>query len=155
MPILYGAPSACFVPMCPAHKRIWRSANSSKRYGYPNELSGGQKQRVALARAFAGKPDLLLCDEVTSALDVSVQASVLELLTELTQQTKTAVVFVSHDLAVVRTIAHRTLVMRDGSVVEEGNTDQLFAAPTAAYTRELLSAIPTVKPDAEAHATPA
>jgi peptide/nickel transport system ATP-binding protein len=122
---------------------------------YPNELSGGQKQRVALARAFAGKPDLLLCDEVTSALDVSVQASVLELLTELTQQTKTAVVFVSHDLAVVRTIAHRTLVMRDGSVVEEGNTDQLFAAPTAAYTRELLSAIPTVKPDAEAHATPA
>jgi oligopeptide/dipeptide ABC transporter ATP-binding protein len=109
---------------------------------YPGELSGGQKQRVALARAFAAQPAVLLCDEVTSALDVSVQASVLETLAELIRLTRTAVVFVSHDLAVVRTIATRTLVMRDGELVEAGETTELFAHPTAAYTQELLSAIP-------------
>ena len=116
---------------------------------YPAELSGGQKQRVALARAFAAKPALLLCDEVTSALDVSVQASVLETLAELIRATKTAVVFVSHDLAVVRTIAARTLVMRNGAIVEEQATDQLFAHPKAAYTQELLSAIPSVGPQSQ------
>jgi peptide/nickel transport system ATP-binding protein len=109
---------------------------------YPGELSGGQKQRVALARAFAAQPAVLLCDEVTSALDVSVQASVLETLADLIRLTRTAVVFVSHDLAVVRTIATRTLVMQDGVLVETGETTELFAHPTAAYTQKLLSAIP-------------
>lgn len=112
---------------------------------YPGELSGGQKQRVALARAFAARPAVLLCDEVTSALDVSVQASVLEMLADLVQVTRTAVVFVSHDLAVVRTIAARTLVMHRGVIVEERRTDQLFTNPTADYTKELLSAIPSVR----------
>lgn len=111
---------------------------------YPGELSGGQKQRVALARAFAAQPVVLLCDEVTSALDVSVQASVLEMLADLVRDTRTAVVFVSHDLAVVRTIAARTLVMHNGVVVEQRETVDLFANPTDAYTRELLSAIPSV-----------
>lgn len=107
----------------------------------PGELSGGQKQRVVLARAFAARPALLLCDEVTSALDVSVQASILELLAELIARTHVAVVFVSHDLGVVRTIAGRALVMRDASVCEEGTVEQLFSAPSHAYTRELLGAV--------------
>jgi peptide/nickel transport system ATP-binding protein len=111
-------------------------------YRYPAELSGGQRQRVALARAFAARPSLLLCDEVTSALDVSVQATILELISELTEQTGTAVIWVSHDLAVVRTIAHRALVMREGEVCEEGETDELFTAAQHPYTKELLAAIP-------------
>ena len=109
---------------------------------YSSELSGGQKQRVALARGFAARPSLLLCDEVTSALDVSVQATILELLAELAQKFATAVIFVSHDLAVVRTIAGRALVMKDGEVREQGETERLFVSPRDPYTRELLSAIP-------------
>jgi ABC-type glutathione transport system ATPase component len=109
---------------------------------YASELSGGQKQRVALARGFAARPSLLLCDEVTSALDVSVQATILELLAELAETFETAVIFVSHDLAVVRTIATRALVMKDGEVREQGETERLFVSPQDPYTRELLSAIP-------------
>ena len=109
---------------------------------YPWELSGGQKQRVALARAFAARPTLLLCDEVTSALDVSVQATVLDLILELSRQSDTAVVFVSHDLAVVRTVASRALVMRNGEICEQGPVEKLFAAPEHPYTAELLAGIP-------------
>jgi peptide/nickel transport system ATP-binding protein len=109
---------------------------------YATELSGGQKQRIALARAFAARPSLLLCDEVTSALDVSVQATIIELIAELAARYGTAVIFVSHDLAVVRTIAGRAIVMRNGEVCEAGETEQLFVAPSHPYTRELLAAIP-------------
>lgn len=112
------------------------------RERYPHELSGGQKQRVAIARAFAAKPSVLLCDEITSALDVSVQAAILELLAELSVQTGTAVVFVAHDLAVVRTIASRTVVMRQGEVCEAGSTDEIFRTPQNPYTQALLNAIP-------------
>ena len=119
-------------------------------YRYPAELSGGQRQRVALARAFAPKPSLLLCDEVTSALDVSVQATILELIADLSERTHTAVIWVSHDLAVVRTIANRAIVMRDGEVCEEGDTDELFTAARHPYTRELLAAIPELLPAATA-----
>ncbi len=111
-------------------------------YRYPVELSGGQRQRVALARAFAPRPSLLLCDEVTSALDVSVQATILRLIAELSEQTHTAVIWVSHDLAVVRTIADRALVMRDGEVCEEGATRDLFSSARHPYTQQLLAAIP-------------
>jgi peptide/nickel transport system ATP-binding protein len=111
-------------------------------YRYPAELSGGQRQRVALARAFAARPEVLLCDEVTSALDVSVQATILELIAELSEKTETAVIWVSHDLAVVRTIADRALVMKDGEVCEEGHTDELFVAAKHTYTKQLLAAIP-------------
>lgn len=112
---------------------------------YPSELSGGQKQRIALARAFAGTPRVLLCDEVTSALDVCVQASVLEMLADLAETTGTAVIFVSHDLGVVRSIARRTLVMHRGIVVEQNSTDSLFTAPAEEYTRGLISAIPSIR----------
>jgi len=111
---------------------------------YPSELSGGQQQRVAIARAFAARPSLLLCDEVTSALDVSVAATIIELLRELTSSSGTAVIFVSHDLAVVRTLADRAIVMRDGKMCEQGSTERLFRAPEHPYTVELLSSIPDI-----------
>jgi len=116
---------------------------------YPAQLSGGQKQRVALARAFAADPEVLLCDEVVSALDVSVQASILELLAALASEHGTAVLFVAHDLAVVRSIADRVCVMRSGAVREEAPRDEIFERPSDAYTRQLLAAVPKPARNAE------
>jgi len=107
---------------------------------YPHEFSGGQRQRIAIARAVILRPDLLLLDEPTSALDVSVQQQVLELLTELQQRLGLSYLFITHDLAVIRAMAHRVMVMKDGGVVECAETEQLFSAPQADYTRELLDA---------------
>jgi peptide/nickel transport system ATP-binding protein len=109
---------------------------------YPHQLSGGEKQRVAIARAFASHPKLVICDEITSSLDVSVQAAVIELLLELQSRHGTAYLFITHDLNLVRQIAHRIAVMYRGDLVELMTIDELAAGPRHPYTRALMDAIP-------------
>ena len=108
----------------------------------PRQLSGGQKQRIGVARAFAGRPRVIIADEPMSALDVSVQAAISELLMSLQRESKTTMVFISHDLSVVRYLADRVAVMYLGHILEMGATGQIFAPPFHPYTEALLSAIP-------------
>ena len=112
---------------------------------YPDELSGGQQQRVALARALVSSPTFLICDEVTSALDVSVQASILALLGQLRRERGLALLFITHNLALVRSIADEVVVVRAGQIVEAGNTEAIFTAPAHEYTRDLLRLTPSLR----------
>ncbi len=117
---------------------------------YPHEFSGGQRQRIGIARALAVEPDLLVADEAVSALDVSVQAQVVDLLRDLQARHRLAYLFISHDLRVVRAMAHRIVVLKDGAVVEEGDAEALTAAPRQPYTRALMAAAFNLKAEGAA-----
>jgi peptide/nickel transport system ATP-binding protein len=142
-------PLALFFGLSPAQRRhevaaLLDSVQLPPDYArrYPSEISGGERQRVAIARALAAKPELLLCDEIVSALDVSVQAAVLDLLADLRRRTGLAMLFITHDLAVVRWFADRVVVLYRGQVCEIARTADLFAPPYHPYTAVLLQAAP-------------
>ncbi|MGB1581595.1 MAG: ATP-binding cassette domain-containing protein [Nevskiales bacterium] len=116
---------------------------------YPHEFSGGQCQRVGIARALVVRPRVLICDEVVSALDVTVQAQIIQLLKDIRQELNLAMIFIAHDLAVVKDISHRVLVMEKGELREQAETQALFANPQHPYTQALLKAVPIPDPKAE------
>lgn len=141
-----------------AHTRRGRAAAMLDRVGlpgaalnrFPHEFSGGQRQRIGIARALILEPALLICDEPVSALDVSIQAQILNLLVELKRDLGLAYLFISHDLSVVRYIADRVHVMCGGRIVESGGHREIWRSPQHAYTRALLDAVPSRQFDAQA-----
>lgn len=140
-----GVPADAAARLATVLDAVGLPADSGKRY--PHEFSGGQRQRIAIARALAPSPRVLIADEPVSALDVSVRAQVLNLLDHLVDEFGLTLVFVSHDLTVVRHLCTEVMVMRSGKVEEAGPTERVYAAPTAAYTAELLAAVPRIRLD--------
>jgi oligopeptide/dipeptide ABC transporter ATP-binding protein len=135
-----------------AHAKLWlekvRIPDAGRRLRqYPHELSGGMRQRVMIAAAMAGGPELLIADEPTTALDVTVQAEILDLMADLQRETGTAMVLITHDMGVIARLADRVCVMKSGAYVEEGPAAEIFAAPKTDYTRDLLAAIPRLDRD--------
>lgn len=127
-----------------ALERVGLNPDHSNRY--PRQFSGGQAQRIGIARALIVEPKLVICDEAVSALDVSVQAQVLDLLVDLQRERDISYIFIAHDLAVVRQIAHKVAVMKTGRIVEQGPRDEIFDDPQHEYTKTLLSAVPSIDP---------
>ena len=109
---------------------------------YPHEFSGGQRQRIGIARCLALEPEIVICDESVSALDVSVQAQVLNLINDLKRDLKFTCIFISHDLSVVKFMSDRMIVMQSGNIVEFGEADNIYSHPQTSYTKRLISAIP-------------
>jgi oligopeptide/dipeptide ABC transporter ATP-binding protein len=144
-----------------ARARLWlekvRIPDAARRMRqYPHELSGGMRQRVMIAAAMAGGPELLIADEPTTALDVTVQAEILDLMAELQRETGTAMVLITHDMGVIARLADRVCVMKDGAYVEAGPVGEIFAAPKTDYTRDLLAAVPRLdRADRGGRPTPA
>ena len=124
--------------------QVGLSASDADRY--PHEFSGGQRQRLAIARALITEPSIVALDEAVSALDVSIRARILDLLAELSDRLGVSYLFVTHDLSVARVITDRILVMEDGKIVEQGDTEQVFSSPSHAYTQRLLAAVPQLDP---------
>jgi peptide/nickel transport system ATP-binding protein len=149
---IVGQPVRLFfeLPRSEAHTRIIQTLErvrlpSSIVDRYPHELSGGERQRVAIARALVSDPALLICDEITSALDVSVQAAIVDLIAELQREMRLGLLFVTHNLALIRTIAQEVAVMSEGRIVERGSVDRVLEEPEADYTKRLLADTPTLE----------
>ena len=122
---------------------------------YPAELSGGERQRVALARALAAKPELIVCDEITSALDVSIQAAVIDLLVQFRASMDLSLLFITHDLGVVASIADRVVVLEQGVICESGPVEQVLNHPTDPYTQRLVGSAPVLDLGRRDHSGPA
>jgi oligopeptide transport system ATP-binding protein len=156
---IVGEPFDTFLPSLPKAERKARVQEMMTKVGlsphmvnrYPHEFSGGQCQRIGIARAMILNPKLIVCDEPVSALDVSIQAQIVNLLMRLQREFNLSLILISHDLSVVRKISHRVLVLYLGRVMEIGNSDELYAAPRHPYTQALISAIPIPDPDREAN----
>jgi oligopeptide transport system ATP-binding protein len=155
-------PLEIFEPQLGKQARVKRVAEMLERVGlsptvsgrYPHEFSGGQCQRIGIARAMMPQPQLLVCDEPVSSLDVSIQGQIVNLLSDLQRDLKTAMLFISHNLAVVRHLSDRVMVMYGGRIVETATREELFAAPLHPYTRALLAAVPDPAAALQPHGGP-